>query len=76
MLQVFLKLKEPLHFISRHTVNKEYRDIFFNSVKLFILSQIKKAFQVFLKPLVDLQGEVYTTLPKGLLYIYIISLKS
>lgn len=70
MLKVFLELKEPLTFISRHTENKEYKKIFFNSIKLFVLIQLKKTFKVFLNPFIKLQSEIYTTFPKGLLYIY------
>jgi hypothetical protein len=35
-----------------------------------MLSQILKTFKVFLKPSIKLQGQIYTTLPLGLSYIY------
>jgi hypothetical protein len=37
---------------------------------MFILLQILKTFKVFSKPSIKLQGQIYTTLPLGLLYIY------
>lgn len=54
MLKVSLELKEPLNYISRNTSNKEYKDIFFNSLELFILAQIIKTFKVFSKPSIKL----------------------
>lgn len=72
MLKVFLELKGPLNYISRNTSNKEYKDISFNSLELFILAQVTKTFKVFAEPSIKLQGQLYITISRGLLYIYYI----
>lgn len=70
MLNILLELKEPLEYITRNTNNNEYKQLRFNSLEWFILSQIKKTFKVFNKPSIKLQGETYITLPESLLNIY------
>jgi hypothetical protein len=69
MLKGFLELKVPLTYIYRNTTNEEYRNIF-PQKEMFVLSQILKTFEIFSKPSIKLQGQIYTTLPSGLLYIY------
>jgi len=70
MLNTFLELKEPLIYISKITRNIDYNRIFLNDRDWFILSQLIRIFEVFIKPTIKLQGQVYITLPKALLYIY------
>jgi hypothetical protein len=70
MLNTFIELKEPLDYIYRNTINNEFKSIYLNSIDWFIIKQLKTLFKIFTMPSIKLQGEVYTTLPKGLLYIY------
>ena len=70
MIKAVLNLKQPLLYINRNTTNAEYLQIFFKEVDWFILTELKKIFEIFIKASIKLQGEVYTTLPKALLYIY------
>jgi hypothetical protein len=70
MLNTFIELKEPLEFVYRFITNTEFKNIYLNSVDWFTIQQLRNLFNIFVKPLVKLQAEVYTTLPKSLLYIY------
>lgn len=72
MLSTFLELKEPLIYISKNTSNLEYKKLFLKSEEWAEIEELKKIFEVFLGPSVKLQGQTYTTLPQGFLYIYII----
>ena len=70
MLNAFFELKGPLEYIDRNSANNEFHDIFLSSTDWIIVEELRNLFNIFVKPSVKLQGEVYVTLPKGLLYIY------
>ena len=53
-----------------HLNSLEFQGIFLNSKEWYMLTQLKRIFEVFVKPSIKLQGQVYITLPKSLLYIY------
>ena len=70
MLNVFYNLKELLKHIARFTKNTKFKQIYLNFINQYTVKQLTKLFKIFVKLLVKLQGEVYTTLLKALLYIY------
>jgi hypothetical protein len=72
MLSTFLELKEVLIYISKNTSNLEYNRIFLNSKEWAEIEELKRIFEVFLKPSIKLQGQTYTTLSQSLFYIYLI----
>lgn len=72
MLSTFLELKNPLIYISKNTSSLEYKKLFLNPLEWAEIEELKGIFSVFYKPTIKLQGQAYTTLPQGLLYIYII----
>lgn len=72
MLLTTIELKEPLTYISRLTKNNEYKAIFFTDREWGFLTHLKEIFEVFNKPSIRLQSELYISLNKGLLYIYTI----
>lgn len=72
MLSTFLELKKVLIYISKNSMNLEYKKIFISTDEWAELEDLKAIFEVFLNPSVKLQGQKYTTLSQALLYIYII----
>ena len=70
MIKTTLKLKPILLYIYKNTNNEEYQDIFLNKIEWDILNQLLKIFEIFNKPSIKLQEEVYQTLSYSLLYIY------
>jgi hypothetical protein len=75
MVNTTLELKGPLTYIYRMTDRAEFQNIFFSLADWFILTQLQRIFQIFVKPSIKLQGEFYTTLPTALLYVYNFYLK-
>jgi hypothetical protein len=70
MLKTFLDFKYPLLYVSKMTSSEEFNNHYLNSNDWFLINKLKAILEVFLKPSIKLQGEIYVTLPKGLLYIY------
>lgn len=70
MLSSVLELKDPLFYIMRNTSNTEFKSIFFSNSDWVEIGQLKRIFEVFVKPSIKLQGQVYITISEGLLYIY------
>lgn len=70
MVKILLELKEPLNYVRRNTNHHEFKSIYFDSLDWFILTELKKIFEIFVMPSIKLQGQVYTTMPKALLYVF------
>ena len=70
MLLTAYTLKEPLTFVERNTAHREYLSIALTDLDWFIIKNLIKIFEVFVRPSVKLQGEIYVTLPTALVYIY------
>ncbi len=70
MLSAFLAFKEPLKYVNSLTVNNEFKGLFLTTKEWQVIKHLVRIFQIFVKPYVRLQGQVYTTLPTALLYIY------
>ena len=70
MLTTAYDLKEPLLYIEKNTSHIEYKSIAFNSSDWFIIKNLIKIFEIFVKPSVKLQGQVYITLSTALIYIF------
>ena len=49
MISVILELKEPLNYVFRNTENEEFINIFFNDADWFLLTELKRVFEVFVK---------------------------
>ena len=64
------ELKELLLYIEKNTTYIEFRNIAFNLIDWFIIKNLIKIFEIFVKPLVKLQGQIYITLLIALIYIY------
>jgi len=70
MISTTLELKEPLIYINKITKNSEFKRYFLTDTDFDELYELKLIFEVFFKPTIKLQGQLYTTLNIGLLYIY------
>jgi hypothetical protein len=70
MISTTLELKEPLIYINKITKNTEFKRYFLTDMEFDELYELKLIFEVFLKPTIKLQGQLYTTLNISLLYIY------
>ena len=70
MLLVAFQLKEPLFYIEKNTTHAEFQKIALNGTDWFIIENLIKIFEIFVKPSTKLQGQVYVTLSTALLYIY------
>jgi hypothetical protein len=70
MIKTAIELQEPLTYIFRNTMNKEYKKIFPTSVEWLTLQQLEKLFLVLVKPTLRLQSEYYTNINKALLFVY------
>jgi hypothetical protein len=70
MLHRFIQFKNPLIYINKNTTNQEYTSLFFNKEEWYIINELLEIFQVFVKPSIKLQGQVYITINKAILYIY------
>jgi len=72
MISTVIELKDPLVYISRSTDNIEYKTLFLTDREWGFLYNLREIFEVFNKPSIRLQSETYTTLNRGLLYVYTI----
>ncbi len=70
MFKTAYDLKEPLLYVEKNTLYTEYQSIVFNSSDWFIIKNLIKIFEIFVKPSVKLQGQVYITLSTAFIYIY------
>ena len=70
MLSAAYTLREPLTFVKRHIAHRKYLSIALTTPNWFIIKNLIKIFEVFVRPSVKLQGEIYVTLPTTLVYIY------
>ena len=70
MLKITLELKEAWRYINNNTINTTYKELFFIETEFNSLSNLKDIFEIFVKLSIKLQGQLYTTLNQGLLYIY------
>ena len=70
MISTTLELKEPLIYINKITKNTDFKRYFLSDNEFEELIELKKIFEVFIKPTTKLQGELYITLNITLLYIY------
>lgn len=70
MLTAFLEFKEAIRYIARNTNHSEFKKLELSNLDWYSLQELKKIFEIFVKPSVNLQGEVYTTISQGLLYVY------
>ena len=72
MLRTAKRLRNPLEYIGKMTKNEEYLKIQLTENDWLIIDHLISIFEVFVKTTVKLQGQLYTTLPISLLYIYVI----
>jgi hypothetical protein len=72
MIEATLDLKKPLEYIKLNSTNREFQEISLEDNEWDYLIYLKVLFEVFLKPSIRLQGQLYTTLSDSLLFIYII----
>ncbi|KAG5654804.1 hypothetical protein KAF25_002876 [Fusarium avenaceum] len=70
MINTALLLRNPIDYILRNTTNTEFLRIGLTSPDWEALTHLKSIFELFKKPLIKLQGQVYTTISIGLLYIF------
>jgi hypothetical protein len=70
MLKAAQDLKEPLTYISNNTTNNEYKKVALRSIDWLVINTLVEILEVFVKPSIKLQGQVYITLPNALLYIF------
>jgi hypothetical protein len=70
MIKTAIDLKQPLIYIAKVTTNKDYKRYILTETEWTELNELKNIFEIFIKPSVKLQAEIYTTLNLGLLYIY------
>jgi hypothetical protein len=70
MINTALLLRGPIDYILRNTSNSEFLQTGLTSPDWEALTHLKIIFELFKKPLIKLQGQVYTTISIGLLYIF------
>jgi hypothetical protein len=70
MIKKTLELKEPLIYIAKNTENNEFKELIMKNNEWEILIELRNIFEIFVKPTIKLQGQIYTTLNHSLLYIY------
>ena len=70
MIKTALELKQPLIYTANLTSNKDFKQYLLSDLEWFELKELKNIFEIFLKPTIKLQGQIYTTLNYSLLYIY------
>lgn len=70
MIKVFLELKPAINYTSGISTNKEFKNNALTETEWATLIELKAIFEIFVKPTIKLQGEIYTTLNKTLLFIY------
>ena len=70
MIKLFLDLKPAITYTSGISTNKEFKNNTLTETEWATLIELKAIFEIFVKPTIKLQGEIYTTLNKSLLFIY------
>ena len=70
MIKTFLDLKLAIIYTSGLITNKEFKNNTLIETEWNILEELKAIFEIFVKPTIKLQGEIYTTLNKSFLLIY------
>ena len=70
MISAFLDFKEPLIYVNRATTTDEFKRFFIKPKEWQVIEWLQQIFEVFVKPSVKLQGQVYVTLSSALLYVY------
>jgi hypothetical protein len=70
MIKIALDLKKAILYTANNTTNKEFKANILTEVEWLQLKELKSIFEVFLKPTIKLQGQIYTILNISLLYIY------
>lgn len=68
-------LKYALIFVNINTDNNEFKDLFLTDDEWLFIIEAIRILQVFYKPSIRLQGEVYITLSNALLDIHNVSNK-
>ncbi len=70
MIKTAIDLKQPIIYISKNITNKEFKRYILIDNEWSVLNELKNIFEIFVKPSVKLQRQLYITLNKSLLYIY------
>ena len=70
MIDTALHLKETLIYTGNNSIQNAFKENMIWEFEWTVLIDLKHIFEVFVKPTIKLQAETYTTLNKGLLYIY------
>lgn len=70
MIKIALDLQKAIIYTANNTTNKDFKQNILTETEWLQLKELKTIFEVFLKPTIKLQGQIYTTLNFSLLYIY------
>jgi hypothetical protein len=70
MINIALTLKSALLYTEKNTNNAEFKSLSLSNHEWDSLLELRTIFKVFVGPSTILQGEIYTTINKSLLYIY------
>ena len=70
MVKTAIELKKIIIYIRNNITNKEFKRNILNESEWLALSELQNIFEIFVKPLTKLQGQLYITLNMSLLYIY------
>ena len=70
MIKTALELKEVIIYISNLTTNTEFKNYTLTITDWAALQDLADIFAIFVTPTIKLQGQVYTTINKSLLFIY------
>jgi len=70
MIKVALDLQKAIIYTANNTTNKDFKQNMLTETDWVQLKELKSIFEVFIKPTIKLQGQIYTTLNFSLLYIY------
>ena len=70
MIKIALDLQKAIIYTANNTTNKDFKQNMLTETDWLQLKELKTIFEVFLKPTIKLQGQIYTTLNFSLLYIY------
>ena len=69
-MKAILYLQKPLDWVSKNTTNSDYKKVALNATNWLIVKNLTLILKIFVKPLIRLQSQLYTTLPIALLDIY------
>ena len=70
MIKTTLKLKDVVLYISNLTTNIEFKKYTLTNTDWEALQELANIFIIFISPTIKLQGQIYTTINKSLLFIY------